>query len=473
MFLLASLFIFESSLAIMAIAIHMKGERAFRVFLFSRPGLVFLYAIIAFLITGAVIINRYLAHKRSPSRRFPLVVIMNLVTILFVVIMGEIIVRAGSRNTVQGEVFLNTVLKPKDWEQIKRAYLPLVERSRSDRAFLVHDDQLGWTAGVNRYSFEKGEGPYWSSKEKLRAPGKDFEYVTLKGKTDIALIGDSFTFGDEVIFEETWGHKLDQLLGEDYRVLNFGVPGYGLGQAYLRYETEVVKWNPKVVIFGFIDYDLTRTMWVYPFVSSGWGIPFSKSRFVPRDGTIKNINPNPLSPEEIFSAPTISRLPSIKYDIGYRRTDWQKRWYHASYLIRLITSLFPSWSAPRSRFSEEAILATNAEILRTFIRSAEQAGSIPLVVWFPSRSDLQKPHARVSLGRQMLGQTGIPFIDPSPCLLELDPADRFLDAHYSPQGNTAVANCVYKAIKKTLAHAAGPVPSDQANPGTAQLSSGS
>lgn len=450
--LLVSLFVMESSLATIALALHMKGERQFSLFLTSRPGLVFLCAIPAFFIASWGIVRRYLANKRSPSHHFRLTVTMNLVTVLLIVLTGEIIVRVGSRSTRQGEVFLNTVLKPKDWEQIRDAYRPFIEENRSDRSFYIRDDRMGWTLGENGYSFEKNEGPYWSSQEKLRAPREGVSYAPIKGKTDIALIGNSFTFGEEVIFEETWGQKLDQMLGEDYRILNFGVPGYGIGQAYLRYEVEVVSWNPKVVIFGFIDDNLFRTMRVYPFLA-GWSTPLSKSRFVMKDGTIKNINANPLFPEEIFSARSVSELPLVEHDISYRPSDWEKRWYHTSYLVRLITSLFPAWSVPRPDFSEETILSTNAEILRTFIRSAEQAGSTPLVVWFPGRNALQKPNARLSLGQRMLEQAGIPYIDPSPCLLELDPADRFLDSHYSPQGNTAVANCVYQAVRKALSPA--------------------
>jgi hypothetical protein len=56
----------------------------------------------------------------------------------------------------------------------------------------------------------------------------------------------------------------------------------------------------------------------------------------------------------------------------------------------------------------------------------------------------------------MLEQAGITYVDPTPCLLEVDPADRFVGGHYSPQGNTAVAKCVYKAVKQVLTQASSP-----------------
>lgn len=40
---------------------------------------------------------------------------------------------------------------------------------------------------------------------------------------------------------------MDQLLGEEVQVLNFGVSGYGVDQAYqLRYEKDAKRWKPKV-----------------------------------------------------------------------------------------------------------------------------------------------------------------------------------------------------------------------------------
>jgi hypothetical protein len=49
-----------------------------------------------------------------------------------------------------------------------------------------------------------------------------------------SAFGDSFTFGGEVEENEAWVHLLSQRFG--CRVRNFGVSGYGLDQAVLRYE---------------------------------------------------------------------------------------------------------------------------------------------------------------------------------------------------------------------------------------------
>ena len=81
----------------------------------------------------------------------------------------------------------------------------------------------------------------------------------------VALIGDSFTFGEGVRFEDTWGSVLGEALGTHCQVLNFGVPGYGIDQIYLRYMKDVRPWHPTIVIASFIEDDLWRTMSVYAF----------------------------------------------------------------------------------------------------------------------------------------------------------------------------------------------------------------
>jgi len=67
----------------------------------------------------------------------------------------------------------------------------------------------------------------------------------------MATFGDSFVFGDGVRNNQTWQHFLEQSI-ENFEVLNFGVSGYGLGQSYLRYLKEGLRFNPDIVFFNYI-----------------------------------------------------------------------------------------------------------------------------------------------------------------------------------------------------------------------------
>lgn len=59
------------------------------------------------------------------------------------------------------------------------------------------------------------------------------------------------------------------------------------------------------------------------------------------------------------------------------------------------------------------------------------------------------------LAKQVLQEAGVAYLDPSPCLAQLVPADRYLVTHYSPQGNAAVAKCLVDPVREALGQAPG------------------
>ena len=97
----------------------------------------------------------------------------------------------------------------------------------------------------------------------------------------------------------------------------------------------------------------------------------------------------------------------------------------------------------------------NREILKHFIRTAEDNGIVPLLVFFPISPELE----RLSKGQQIRAQRtlkawDVPVLDTTPCLLEAGPIkDVYLpgDPHYSALGNAAVAKCVGAALEPILA----------------------
>jgi hypothetical protein len=450
LFLLCSLFLWEFSIAVILIATYMKGERLFVSFMSSKPGIVFLLAVVAFLITGTIITGQYLAYKRSPSRHFHLLVTMNLVTVLLMVAIGEIATRFLSRSSIEGDTLGGVVLKPKSWGTLARHYRELIDRASGDLSYLVYDDLMGWTVGANRRS---ANGLYRSSFEGIRASEEGVSFAKLGGKARIALAGDSFTFGEDVKYEETWGHFLEKELGSGFQTLNFGVSGYGLDQIFLRYDKDIRTWKPKVVIFGFISHDVERTMFVYPFLSfPEWNMPFAKSRFIVREGELKNINVPTLTPEAIFSRGAITELASVEYHKGYKKSDWQTGLYDVSYLSRAFMTWFPQWEAVAPDVSDESLVSVNATIVKAFARSAMQEGAIPLVVYFPNKEELEKASAPRTIGKRVLERAEIAYIDLTSCLLKVDAADRFgpLSRHYSSRGNAAVAECLVNDVRQAL-----------------------
>jgi hypothetical protein len=283
-------------------------------------------------------------------------------------------------------------------------------------------------------------------------------YAAVKGVHSVALVGDSFTFGLEVPFRDCWGYRLQQLLGSSAQVLNFGVDGFGVDQAYLRYARDARAWHPRLVVLGFINHDLKRSMVVYSFVSfPEWDFPFAKPRFVVKDGSLELRNVPVPGPETFLAAGSLDELPLIEYDPGYWPFEWRRRPYHDSYLIRLVVTRFPRWRKPRPELSGQTAVV-NIEILTAFVRLARAEGSTPLIVYLPSRTDFSDDtrETRDSVVRT-LRERGIEVEDLTPCLEPVGVAQLFIQErpHYSPAGNSAVAACIEPVVRRCLAPARG------------------
>jgi hypothetical protein len=405
--LLVSLFIFELSLVAIGLGGYLKGERSLGEFLSHPSGMGFGVALCALVISGSVIIHSYMAARRSSLHSFRLMVAMNLITVLLILVTGEIAVRLSVRMYFGYEALGTMVLKAKDWEAIRRYYLKYADLEQGGLSIYMYDPVLGWTIRPNSRS---ADGLYWSSSEGLRAPGESVSFARHTEEMDIALVGDSFTFGEEVGYEEAYGYYLEQMLGSQARVLNFGVPGYGIGQMFLRYEKDVRAWKPKIVILGFISHDVKRTLWVYPFLGDiRWKNPFPKPRFTLRERKLVNIAESLPTPKDIFTRTLIYEVPLIEFQKEYRPSDWEERFYHVSYLVRL----FESWASrlhDTSAIVSEEGIQINAELLKAFVRSVKQEGSTPLVVFFPTGKELENTGSTRSLGRQVLERAGIDYI---------------------------------------------------------------
>ena len=80
----------------------------------------------------------------------------------------------------------------------------------------------------------------------LRA-NRDYTLQRPANVNRIAVLGDSFVFGEDVDDDQTLPAYLERYL-KGAEVLNFGVHGYGLGEMVLRLENEVFNYNPSHIL---------------------------------------------------------------------------------------------------------------------------------------------------------------------------------------------------------------------------------
>jgi len=150
----------------------------------------------------------------------------------------------------------------------------------------------------------------------------DVDTLSKKNGLRIVLLGDSYTHGDEVSFEHTWGSYLEKKLanaGIQADVINLGTPGYGMDQAYLRWKSVGTTFSPDLVIFGFQPENVKRNINMLRMLyHKPSRMPLSKPRFVRAGGRLQSINIPTVSPKE---------LPHIYADVE----GWQNRQYEYYY----------------------------------------------------------------------------------------------------------------------------------------------
>ncbi|HEX2439579.1 MAG TPA: hypothetical protein VHT71_14820 [Methylomirabilota bacterium] len=458
----------EACAAAVALTWLRRGDRSLALFMAAPAGLAFAAALGALLVTGllALVLAWRLMRSRAGSLAVPLAV--NLLSVALVAGLAEVAVRLGTVSTIQGPVFARTVLLPYQWEDVAARGRALLADVEAGRTYLVPDAELGWTIGASRRStdynrtgveellVQRGAPPprrsaaadaaiYVSSVEGLRSPRPDLSFASVPARRRIAVVGDSFTFGLEVTYDEAWPAQLERLLGDGVQVLNFGVDGYGVDQAYLRYRRDVEAWKPEIVVLGMIDDDVRRTMCVYAFLCfPGFGMPFGKPRLVADARGLTPLNVPLPPPATLFAKRAITELPGLLFDGAYDPVEWEPHVYHHSYAIRFALSRYRPWSSRRPVVSDDTERVLNGEIARAFIRLARERGARPIVVYFPSRR--WPSSGTATPAREALTAAHINFLDMTPCA-DTVPADaRFVALHYSPATNAAIARCLHAAL---------------------------
>lgn len=434
----------EVGLVALAFAIHQgtaEGATGFQarrlqLILFSGVGLA-LFALLALSIA-------FRAAQDHRRQRFWAPVILNLIVVGVLLGFIEAALRVISQPHALGQRIGSTVLLPYDWRSFAAANLELLQKSRSKAAYFVEDPVLGWSIAPSRTS---ADGLYSSSVEGLRSAFAGERLAATPAPPRVAITGDSFIFSEEVPYEDSLARFLEEKLPEPTQILNFGVPGYGVDQAVLRVEQGLAKWRPQVAVLGFIQDDFNRNLNVYAFLKVDWATPMSKPRFVARGGALELLNFPNLPPDEIFARESIFDLPLLDHDVEFDAYQWRRRPLHASYLFRYLTAAFPAWPQRTAQTAEEAVVALGPLIVERFVSSMRNAGTIPLVLYLPSRGDFQGSDRKVR--DQILeaaARRGVAeIVDLTECLLERVPeSELFLKngVHYSRRGNQAAAECL-------------------------------
>lgn len=321
---------------------------------------------------------------------------------------------------------------------------------------------LGWTIKPNTSA---AQGAYVSNSARMRS-AREYSLSPPVDKVRLATFGDSYTFGVEVRNDQTWQ---EQLVGLDdrFEILNFGVGGHGLDQAYLRYLHEGIPYSPDIVIAGFMTENINRAINVYrPYYLEQTGIPLTKPRFL-LDGEGIRLIENPhrrlADYRQLLERPG-SILPALGEHDFY---------YHARYAehpidflrsvrlgkIVIYDLLINKTYTRKGHYSEgsEAYRLT-LKLFEAFHRSALQNGSLPILLIYPHFSDVVDVKTQRAKKYQPLltwlktnGYLHLDIMDSIELFEASNPVNDFYTrtrGHYSPAGNRFVANQVLEWLRQ-------------------------
>lgn len=126
-------------------------------------------------------------------------------------------------------------------------------------SFDIYHPTRGWSLKPNIKDKTTAFGKTLNSNSKGIRGKLEYKYEKNWEKPRILVLGDSFTFGDEVSDDETYPHFLQQML-PGTEVINFGVHGYGHDQMLIYLKEEGVKYEPHIVVLGVILDDTHRNV---------------------------------------------------------------------------------------------------------------------------------------------------------------------------------------------------------------------
>lgn len=321
------------------------------------------------------------------------------VSLFLVFLACESIIRLIGRQDSDGNFFLfSRKLRPFRYpvEAVKQQ---IAKYNSTFSNYLMYDPDLGWAPRPQSVS---NNGLYFYNADSIREDSCDFP-ISKKpqnGVLRIALFGDSFTHCDDILFKDSWGNYLQEDLqkaGLNAEVINFGVSGYGIDQAYLRWKKQGYEYSPHIVILGLATEDILRNVNVLrPLFPPAWGegIPFSKPRFILVKGKLQLVNVPALIPEKV---PAVLRdLASwnlSKYEYWVNHEGFQDKFWFKSKFICLLRDTIHS--AKNDNLGRGHFFKLDTEpvklslaIIDEFARDVASHGALFYIVYLPDISAL-------------------------------------------------------------------------------------
>ena len=326
------------------------------------------------------------------------IIIARLIDTVFVLIICEVIALLGLK-VFESHLQQDWRFQVISYEELVKEKIDMVNtllaEDENHSEYIRLDADLGWSVNPNGVALKPYEDPdpelYRANSQGIRS-SHEYQRAPANDVVRVAVFGDSFSHADDVQNDSAWTAVWENS-NSNIEVLNFGVPGYGTDQAYLRYQKDGKAFSPDITVLGIMSENLNRNLNHFiPFYRhDAW--PNSKPRFeFAPDGTF-TLHENVFLTASDYQV-LIDDLPATLIKLGEH--DW---WYNAKYkpsvmdksgLYRLmhygyILFRYPWVLDSQDLYNKESehykILL---EIIHRFSKDALESESIPVIVLFPS-----------------------------------------------------------------------------------------
>lgn len=378
-----------------------------------------------------------------------------LFSLLLAFVSGEVFVRLLGRYDADGTFYFRDKPIPPFALPVQNARQLIDEYVRTPNGYMAWDGDLGWT---NRPSTCTPDNKYCANSDGLRS---DHEYTKeiAPGVLRVALFGDSFIHGHDVDLPGSLAPQLEKALdarGVRAEALNFGVGGFGIDQAYLRYSRDGSKFDANVIVEGLQFENIARHLMVFRLIAYPQSkIPFSKPRFHFEGPSLLVANKPTVAPERVpDTLAHFDRSPLRRFEFFY--TDkYRPYWWRKSRLVAVIAEnrRKADDSPDVMRLDGEGVQLTMA-ILDRFKNDVGVTGKPFILVYLPLKGNLEallrgekdpwEPYLNMF-------RKDYRIIDPTPRLLQIAKekgVDAVAPGHYSAAGNRAVAEALADTIAK-------------------------
>jgi len=369
---------------------------------------------------------------------------------------------SGRYNLDDNFILFGRVLKPYQMP-VQRFTYYAEEYNHSSQSRFIYNEYLGWSP---RPSFISATGQYCYDLMTSRVDCKTTSprrTVSKQNILRILIIGDSFSHGDEVFYHETFGYYLEQLLnnaGIPTEVINLAVGGYGIDQAFLRWQHAGHHLKADIVLLGLQFENIQRNCNIIrSLYLPDSGLPFSKPRYILKNDTLQLINSPTLPPETITELlqTSVNNWDLAQYEQFLKQGFYEKNFWYRSKLIALISEiLFPIEEDPFFYDPNANPAQLTLKILDTFKSKIEENGSQLIIVHIPIIIDIIKKRlSQKAIYSKLLSTIKSKYnvITTTDTLTAQTKEESFFDlymkgGHYSALGNKLIAQRISMEIIK-------------------------